>query len=353
MLRRPPPLILLLALLLFLFLQLYWLAPSFSSPSTSDRPYPVTSTGSSPLPGLVQLEPAAFNDPTACPSFPGIQDVLVILKTDATVIRHRLPTHFNTTLKCIPNYVIYSSLEEEIDRHRVYDALDEYDMTLKTTNPDFALYRRIHTQGRPALTDDEANGTSTSIARLDRWKMLPMVDKALRQKPDAKWFVFVEDETFILWSTMVQWLAKFDPTQRYYFGAQAQDEEVAYATGGAGIVLSNPAMRAVSQHRANNQADYDGATVTKDTGDMVLGVILRDIGIPLQPRSRPILHDQHPFEIVVAARAYKKMLWCYPVASFHVASNEIDRLWRAEQDAMRTVGSPFQVATHTIEPQVC
>ena len=51
---------------------------------------------------------------TVVPFLPGLDNVFVILRTNATEAPSKLTVHFATTLHCIPHYAIYSDLAEEI-----------------------------------------------------------------------------------------------------------------------------------------------------------------------------------------------------------------------------------------------
>ena len=62
---------------------------------------------------------------TVVPFLPGLDNVFVILRTNATETPSKLPVRFATTLHCTPHYTIYSDLAEEIARHPIHDALAE------------------------------------------------------------------------------------------------------------------------------------------------------------------------------------------------------------------------------------
>ena len=62
---------------------------------------------------------------TVFPFLPGLDNMFVILRTNATQTPSKLSVHFATTLHCTPHYAIYSDLAEEIARHPIHDALAE------------------------------------------------------------------------------------------------------------------------------------------------------------------------------------------------------------------------------------
>lgn len=176
-----------------------------------------------------------------CAHLPSSEDILVILKTGATEIHRKLPIHFSTTFQCIKHYAIYSDMAEEINDHHVYDALDEVDEEIKRTNPDFELYRqtqeyRANGEGVAELFDKE--GTYKKAWKLDKWKFLPLMDKALRMRPRSKWYVFIEADTYVVWSNLLEWLTKFNPEEPLYIGGQSFMGSVEFAHGGTGFIVS-------------------------------------------------------------------------------------------------------------------
>ena len=170
------------AVLFFLY-HIFSLHSSLKSPSTSS-----SSSSSSSNPGTANPnyagEPAPF-----CPPLPGIEDVLVVMKTGVTESREKVPIHFKTTLRCIPHFVIYPDFEEEIEGVKIHDVLRGMDPEVKERVEDFNIYNRIVKYGRKGLEqDDFADEANSAIGKpnnpgwkLDKWKFLPMIDEALKE----------------------------------------------------------------------------------------------------------------------------------------------------------------------------
>lgn len=110
---------------------------------------------------------------------------------------------------------------------------------------------------------------------------LPMVDRALRHRPEVKWFVFIDEDTYLIWSNLLEYLALFDPSKPYYIGKHMYIGNTLFAYGGAGFVVSNPTMRRLSEHRVTRLAEYDQFTARHWAGDGILGKPLDDIRMPL------------------------------------------------------------------------
>ncbi|KAF2085245.1 glycosyltransferase family 31 protein [Saccharata proteae CBS 121410] len=293
--------------------------------------------------------PSSNASPSSNEPIPGFEDILVVLKTGATEALTKLPVHFSTTLRNIPHHVVYSDHAEEIAGHRVYDALDEVDEAIRNTNPDFELYNRLNSGeeaggGRSSIQaaelDDWTSATNTVNGaggnpawRLDKWKFLPMVDKALRHRPDAKWYVFVEADTYVVWKNLLEFLSHFDAEKPQYLGMQMSIGDVTFAYGGAGFMISNAAMRRVTQHRAQHLPELDQLTAFNWAGDCVLGKAMMDAGMTVFWGWPNIQSGQPTDNEYGVSYPDNKMAWCFNAVSYHHASpEEIEDFWRWNQD---------------------
>ena len=88
-----------------------------------------------------------YQKTTYCPKNPIAKEVLLVIRTGAIEILEKLPVHLNTTLRCVPNYTIFSHYEEEIGGNQIHDVSDEISQDLKDSVQDFQLYQRLKTKG--------------------------------------------------------------------------------------------------------------------------------------------------------------------------------------------------------------
>ncbi|PYH47872.1 uncharacterized protein BP01DRAFT_291040 [Aspergillus saccharolyticus JOP 1030-1] len=306
------------------------------------------------LVGIIYTLHHTFTSPQSLPplhpvpadcALPSIyNDVLVILKTGITEARDKVPPHLTTTLRCIPNYVLYSDYAEPLSaRVSTQDILGPYiSATTQATNPDFALYQRVRLAGHAGLTAaDLVADVNTPIGKpnnpgwkLDKWKFLPMVDAALAARPTAQWFVFMEADTYLLWHNLAAWLARFSPAEPLYLGNQMQIVDALFAHGGSGFVLSRPAMERARALRARSPDGWETAVDAHWAGDCLLGILLESGGVPLT-WSWPMLQIAPPREVdYFSARAdTPARVWCYPAVSFHHLEGEADLVELAEMEA--------------------
>ncbi|KAF1851284.1 glycosyltransferase family 31 protein [Cucurbitaria berberidis CBS 394.84] len=279
-----------------------------------------------------------------CPKSQLAEEVLVVLRTGATESLEKVPVHFRTTLRCVPHFVVFSDMDEDIEGHAVHDVLGGVSEKIKKEHEDFKMYNHLQKQGRTGLKSQQViNAMSGSHKgdylqtdkegwKLDKWKFLPMVDRALDTKPDAKWYIFIEADTYLGWNNLLEHLGNFDSSKPYYIGKHLYINNIEFGYGGAGFALSNPAMRKVSEHRSAHVNEYEEFTKTHWVGDCALGKVLEDVKIPLH-RSFPHFQGDAPATLDPAITKIDRDLWCYPTITYHhVSPAEIEELWEFEQD---------------------
>lgn len=267
-----------------------------------------------------------------CPQSSIANDVLLVMRTGATESLEKLPVHFDTTFACAPYYVVYSDLEESINGHQVLDVLDGVQDVLKNSHPDFELYRQLKESGRagtdpqnwPASQRSGGGGVENQQNpgwKLDKWKFLPMVEKALHYRPKAKWYVFIESDTYLVWSNLLEYLARIDASKPLYIGKPMYIGEDLFAHGGSGFVVSNPAMKKVTNLRKSKLEEYDALTDRHWAGDCVLGKALKAAGVPLS-HAFPHFQAENPSVLDPEETKMDRPVWCYPALTYHHVSPE-------------------------------
>ena len=280
-----------------------------------------------------------------CPPLQGMENVFVVMKTGVTEAPEKVPVHVNTTLRCIPNYAIFSDFEEDIEGVRIRDAFVDIDPEVKEQVPEFKLYNRLREQGRDGLKSQDFQDEPNTVIgkpnnpgwRLDKWKFLPMAHQTLRLNERAEWYFFMEADTYPFWANLLAWIGHFDSSEPHYMGTETQIGDVIFAHGGSGFLVSNPALRrAVDAYLAdpvgiNTYTDYHWA------GDCVLGKVLSDQGVSLR-YSWPILQNSNLGELDEFTQDFYRRPWCFPaVALHHLSPSDIRNLWVYEQRRLTTV----------------
>jgi hypothetical protein len=98
--------------------------------------------------------------------------------------------------------------------------------------------------------------------------------------------------------------------------------EVVFAYGGAGIILSNVALRKMVKHWRSNLKQYDEYTAGHWAGDCILGKVVADAGVGLL-WAWPNLFGDQPKDMDFDSHfgGSDKRLWCYHVSSHHHVSS--------------------------------
>jgi hypothetical protein len=335
----------------------------YSYPSLGNRKIPTNLSKESPTtPNTTeQLETATTTTTTPplneekeqeeslpCQSLTGGRDVLVVMRTGATEISDKLPAHLSTTFKCYPNTLILSDYAEDFQNHKVHDVLSDIDEDLKHSHPDFELWRRLRAHGRETLDDSELSGAVSRESgatgkvdnqgwRLDKWKFLPMAARTLELHPDMKWYVFVEPDTYLMWSNLLEWLKRLDPSEPLYYGSEVQIDSDIFAHGGSSFVISNPALKRVAALYKENAADWHALTSAHWAGDCILGKALAESGTPLT-WAWPMIQGGNPNTMdFTESKANRLSLWCAPALSYHhLSPSEITSLFAFEQNWLRS-----------------
>jgi hypothetical protein len=276
-------------------------------------------------------------------------ETLFILRTGVTEIADRIPAHLSTSLQCATQHVIFSDYAETFSGERVLDALELVDPNIVANNSDFELYRRVKQHGRAILSQSELSGNLSQAPsgtghteipgwKLDKWKFVPMVNRTFYEYPDMKWYVFAEGDTSILWSTLQTYLAGMDHTKPHYLGSATNiGDDPAFAYGGAGFIVSQPAMRMIADYYSDHKAEIETITQKSWAGDAVLGKVFFNAGVHVKD-VWPLLHGASTSQALFA-RPYSpgvpkeaEQVWCYPAASLHhMSSTAVDGLWHYEQ----------------------
>ncbi|GAB7326477.1 hypothetical protein MBLNU13_g10475t1 [Cladosporium sp. NU13] len=283
--------------------------------------------------------------------------------TGSTEIDDRLLVHLSTSLRCFSHYLIFSDLEENYYGEHVIDALCSVSDDIRANHEDFGIYRRLQQHGRTILDPSELSGSPEAFDKmngnarnpgwkLDKWKFMPMVNRTMYEYPDMKWYVYIEADTFLLWSMLLRYLSLLDHTKPYYLGAGTCLGEHLFAHGGSGFVVSQPAMRQVTQHYSMHKAEIEALTDRQWAGDYVLGKTFNDAGVPCTD-AWPHFQGDYPGLVAYAGPdgrygpAASLREWCSNTISYHhMSSDMIKGFWDFEQQWITAHENRSDVLTH-------
>jgi hypothetical protein len=211
-----------------------------------------------------------------CAQFPDTSKILLVMKTGASESFSKVPTQLITTLKCLPEFLIFSDMEQEIGGHKIHDSLDRVLDPVKTNNRDFDAYFRQ----RQCAVDQESCNQNMDFEQerwdLDKYKNIHIAEKAFNMRPNYDWYLFVDAGAYVVWPTMLHWLEKLDHTDPMYIGSKTSVGNSHFGDGGSGYVVSSRAMRSFFENEHNVANRWDEATKRHCCGDLMFAKALKE-----------------------------------------------------------------------------
>lgn len=292
---------------------------------------------------LAQTHLNQTENPCAC--FPTylLRNIQVVLKIGAGEESRRIDTHLSSVTRCISNLLVFSDADHKAGPHQAHDVLGDLNSAYWVNNSDYDVYLA---QKRQYLNGNLASHEQGW--RLDRYKFIPMVERAQIMNPVAKWFVFLESDTFCVWDNLFRLLENYNPSVPLYFGSPSpgrqpgpEEPPTWFANGGPGFVLSHAAATKLTARTMGVYGEYEQPQVSTRyvndvrgdcCGDSVLGWALWQSDVHLSglwPMFNP-----HSLQGVPFSDRY----WCQPVITMHKTAEEhMHGLWQWQQDRERTV----------------
>ncbi|KAK9428567.1 hypothetical protein V1505DRAFT_214198 [Lipomyces doorenjongii] len=287
---------------------------------------------------------------------PGTEDVFLMIKTGATVLWQRFPIHIATTLPQVPHFAVYSDAPDMVAGIPIIDIL----AGTKQKTRDSGQFNTWRTQQQ--LLSEHANiemweaGISGGW-QLDKYKNLPMVAHGYQTYPTAKWYIFMDADTYILWPNMMRWLSSINHEDMLYMGSVTYQSPTApFVHGGSGVVMSGALVRETFGKDPSLGGQYEEYAQYHCCGDHVLAHAFQDRGFS------PVLsRDDYPyvswrfqggFEGELQAEPpsnvrYSKDNWCKEIVTFHhLTAHDIEKLYEFEQKYPRDYPILFKDAYH-------
>lgn len=266
------------------------------------------------------IQPPTHGVADFCKDAPGARHIMVVMKTSKAEIKSRLPTHLESLLECVPNFAIFSDHSGEINGYTVHNALEPISGDTKRNYEEFHEYQLMH-----ADTEHEPDMAKTKA--LDKWKFLPMVYQAYHLRPSARFFIFIEADTSLSWTNLLQWAGRLDYRIPYHSGAPTYMGGVQIAQRGSGILLSQAAMRRYAKsYDELYESKWEPQVAKECCGDLLLTKALNDAHVELYT-SWPMLQTEQPSTL-----DYTKKIWCSPAISWHhVLGDDLKGMWENEK----------------------
>ncbi|KAH8905208.1 hypothetical protein BR93DRAFT_881329 [Coniochaeta sp. PMI_546] len=164
---------------------------------------------------------------------------------------------------------------------------------------------------------------------LDAMKFISGLELAYEQMPDKKWYVLVDDDTYIVQDSMILLLERLDPDKQYYLGNPVGNWLCRFAHGGSSVIMSGAAVRNLYSPRNERiVAESNRESLTETWGDRLLASTFLRIGVYLDETYMNLFNGERPLISWIRADRF-----CAPVVSFHGLANPED---------MRQTGETFR-----------
>ncbi len=221
--------------------------------------------------------PTRFGSDSVCDNFPDTSSVFLVMKTGASESFSKVPTQLMTNLRCLPDFLIFSDLEQHIAGHKIYDSLAKVLPEAKDGNPDFDIYRQ---QAGCDVTQNQCHKLGHDAGSkgwdLDKYKNIHMAEDTYKMRPGFKWYLFVDADTYIVWPNLIQWLSMLRSTDKHYIGSIAIREDRPFGHGGAGYLVSQAAMYELLAKHPGVANEYNLRTINECCGDLMFAQAMKE-----------------------------------------------------------------------------
>lgn len=137
------------------------------------------------------------------------------------------------------------------------------------------------------------------------------MELAYRRLPLKKWYIILDDDTYLVRPSLELLLGHLDPSKPQYIGNAVGDYKARFAHGGSAVLLSGEAMRRLfSRPEVVAQAYVESLDET--WGDRLVATTLQKVGIYIEERYSHHFSGEPP----ELARIARDRI-CSPVISFH------------------------------------
>ncbi|KAK3997539.1 glycoprotein-N-acetylgalactosamine 3-beta-galactosyltransferase [Cladorrhinum sp. PSN332] len=147
---------------------------------------------------------------------------------------------------------------------------------------------------------------------LDALKFVSGLEFAYDRFPRKKWYLLVDDDTFMVQPSLKPFLAHLDPEETHYLGNAVGDFKARFAHGGSAIILSQATMQSLIVDNSRALSTFYLDSLDEIWGDRLLALALIKIGIYLDERYSHLFNGEPPLYSKIRPDRI-----CSPVLSFH------------------------------------
>ncbi|KAI1467505.1 glycosyltransferase family 31 protein [Daldinia caldariorum] len=169
---------------------------------------------------------------------------------------------------------------------------------------------------------------------LDAMKFLPSLEYIWRTMPKKKWYVMLDDDTYIIKSSLALLLGHLDYSKPQFIGNPVGDYKGRFPHGGSSVVMSGAALKKLYDEHPEVVAEGHEESATAIWGDKLLSTTFMKIGIYLDETYRRLFNGESPSMTRMWIDRF-----CLPLVSFHGLGHD---------NAMVHVGETFKNMTEPV-----
>ncbi|KAF2121651.1 hypothetical protein BDV96DRAFT_564673 [Lophiotrema nucula] len=280
---------------------------------------------------LLQNKPVA----TVVPHPVEAEQVVVAIKTTATDALSKIPPMLLLTHQSNhEQLLILGDMQMHIGTFQVHDVLDRTDADLLAHSPDLERYRKqvqyaSHHRDIPSLTEKNLQKEKEVRESMDKYKYLRMLERAWDFLPERLWYVFVDTDTFLVRSNLLNWLGQHDSGEEHFFRNPPDlDSNAPFALGGSTFVLSVGAMRLLFTEREGVVSAWEERISKFSSGyDVLKSALSSELNLEGN-HTWPGISGFNPHTV-----PYGPDVWCEPVIALEGVSAGLQSdIWRLQRD---------------------
>ncbi|KAH8646835.1 hypothetical protein BX600DRAFT_476978 [Xylariales sp. PMI_506] len=274
----------------------------------------------------------------SCAMMPDTSNILLVFRTGVSESFQRVPTQLLTSLKCLPDFLMWSDMTHSIAGYELMDSLDTVALEATEGNHDFDIYRAQKTCGvDQMLCHKFFEGSLYSAGwNLDKYKFTHTVARSYRMRPNLDWYFIIDADTYVFWPNLVQWLNTMDPYEDHYWGRVNWRDGIPHGIGGSGFLLSQKTMKSFADAFPSQAKKYDMEVKNICCGDVMFAKALKEMTDVAVQDFSPALGYDSPWIL-----RFGPEQWCQPILTLHhINSEEHSAAWEFEQrfyEAQKTI----------------
>jgi len=218
-------------------------------------------------------------------------DIALCIKSGADVFYDRIPGLLKTYPRYIRNKIIVGEKPGyKLGNYTMHDVCTPTYGEIKET-----YWSKFKKEGEEDNQNNKEEDDEDDLVKgrkqdfnqlgwqLDVYKNIPAFKLLYETYPNAKWYMMVDDDTYVFLSNLKKRLSFYDPNEKLYLGSSwpipsgciPTWNDARFAHGGAGIILSHAAMLAFIENYDVCLSSFDECYA----GDVRVALCLNTVGI--------------------------------------------------------------------------